>query len=128
MINFHSTCFLSSSLVPTTPLFLSLSLPPFSHVRRGPVVRIVRSPDGRPGEPLGTLSVYLFHLDGFFCIYLFTSFHLLISFCNSVITVLCQPVINGPTEPITNMARLRVSKKRRIHCHSVPIIVNSYYR
>lgn len=39
----------------------------------------------------------------------FYSFHFLISFHNSVITVLCQPVINGLTEPITgNIAGLCV--------------------
>lgn len=91
---FYCTCFLSSSLVPVAPLFPSLSLfPSFPFLSREEegawFARIVRSPAGGPGRPQGAMC-FTFQSS-----YLFTSFHFLIS----VITVLCQPVINGPTEP-----------------------------
>ena len=110
---FYCTCFLSSSLVPVAPLFPSLSLfPSFPLLSREEerawFARIVRSPAGGPGRPQGAMC-FTFQFS-----YLFTSFHFLIS----VITVLCQPVINGPTEPRHCYHGYTVSACTRVCVHA----------
>lgn len=128
MIHLYCICFLSSS-------FVTLRLPPtLPHclMRDEDLgVRIVRSLNSSPGpSPGNAVSVFFFLFK-----IVFTSFHFLICFHHSVITVFCQPVINGPAERFRLSAcgcvyagvhvciYARQCVREEMHGHSDPIIV-----
>lgn len=161
----HSLLLFPSNNHPSCPQFPLLSFPTFSlcsffcrhdsfllyllsfiffcHLRLPPTlphclmreedlgVRIVRSLNSSPRPSPGNAVSVLFL---FFKI-VFTSFHFLICFHHSVITVFCQPVINGPAERFRLSAcgcvyagvhvciYARQCVREEMHGHSDPIIV-----
>lgn len=103
--------------------------PPLSHERRGPGCEncLNSSPGPSPGNAV-SVFFFLFKI-------VFTSFYFLICFHHSVITVFCQPVINGPAERFRLSAcgcvyagvhvciYARQCVREEMHGHSDPIIV-----